>query len=110
MGENLHRGRSFIIQIELCWPIDTFSGGGFSNSRGGRRGSSAARARDVVRATHLHTELNSSILAFYGPSGVGSLNKIEGQDERRACETQTFLWRNDCLGESTRLGNFPLWS
>lgn len=38
----MHRGRSFIIQIELCRPIDTFSGGGFSNCR--HRGSST-RAR-----------------------------------------------------------------
>lgn len=62
-GRDLHRGPPLIIQIELRRPIDTFSGGGFSNSQVNHRGF-PLRARCRERGTHLHTELNSSILAL----------------------------------------------
>lgn len=42
-GRDLHGGPRLIIQIELCRPIDTFSGGGFSNLQVGRRGFAGAR-------------------------------------------------------------------
>lgn len=47
-GRDLHRGPRLIIQIELCRPIDTFSGGGFSNFQVDRRGF-LVRARGIVK-------------------------------------------------------------
>lgn len=75
----MHRGRSFIIQIELCRPIDTFSGGGFSNCR--HRGSSTrARRRESAG------EFAYGIELFHSPTLPRSKNSVEGEEGGKGTE------------------------